>query len=163
MGNTSPIEAMLLPRHTPIRWSWIPHLIAIASILPIGTVPAQPPDRRSSPPTAAPQTDDEIWQIAADELGAQIRQLEQHLTWMRKWAAFRKDAETVTAVEAIQKKLALAKDNHRELCRLCEQRLHDTPSAIACCQKIDDVMYEVIEDHLALMQRLHPHRQRRRQ
>lgn len=95
-------------------------------------------------------------------MGAQICQLEQHLAWMRNRAAFRKDAQTVAEVEAIRKKLALAKDHHRELCRLCEERLHDTPDAIACCQKIDDVMYEVIEDHLALMRRLNPHRQRRR-
>lgn len=127
----------------------------------MGVAFAQTPDRRPTPLASAAPADDELWQIAADELGVQIRQLEQHLAWMRKWAAFRKDAETVAAVEAIQKKLILAKENHRELCRLCEERLHDTPSAIACCQKIDDVMYEVIEDHLALMRRLHPPRPRR--
>lgn len=145
---------------TPIRWSWMPSVIAIASLLPLGIVAAQPPAPKASAQAPAPQTDDQLWQIAADELGVQIRQFEQHLNWMRKWAAFRKDTKTVAAVEAIQKKLALAKENHRELCRLCEERLHDTPSAITCCQKIDDVMYEVIEDHVALMQRLRPHRQR---
>lgn len=151
----------MLLQHVSFRWPWMPRLIALVSILPIGMVLAQPPDRRPSPAIPAVPVDDELWHIAADELGVQIRQLEQHLAWMRKWAGFRKDAKTVAAVEAIQKKLALAEENHRELCRLCEERLHDTPSAVACCQKIDDVMYEVIEDHLDLMRRLHPHRQRR--
>lgn len=126
----------------------------LISTLSMGMALAQPPDRRPSPHGPAAPTDDDLSQIAADDLGTQIRQLEQHLAWMKKWATFRKDAETVAAVEKIQKKLAVATDNHRELCRLCEQRLHDTPTAIACCQRIEDVMHEVIEDHLALMQRL---------
>ena len=147
---------------TSFRQPWMPCLLAFVSIWWMGVAIAQPPDRRPTPHAPAAPPDDNIWHIAADDLGMQIRQLEQHLAWMRKWAAFRNDAETVEAVEAIQKKLVLAKDNHRELCRLCEKRLHDTPSAIACCQKIDDVMYEVIEDHLALMRRLHPHRLRHR-
>lgn len=127
----------------------------------MGVALAQQPPPRSSPEAPAVKDDDAIWQIAADDLGMQIKQLEQHLAWMRKWAAFRKDPDTVAAVEARQKKLAVAKDNHRELCRLCEDRLHGTPEAIACCQKVDDILYEVIEDHVTLMQRLHATRNRR--
>lgn len=145
----------------PPRRPRIPWLTALVSICSLGIAFAQPPDRTPSSDEPTVQGKDEVWQIAADELGVHIRQLEQHLAWMRKWAAFRKDSDTVAAVEALQQKLNIAKDNHRELCRPCDERLHDTPDAIACCQKIDDVMYEVIEEHVALMQRLNAHRKRR--
>lgn len=147
---------------TPFRSPAMPRLVMLVSALTMGMALAQPPDRRPSPDGPAAPADDDLSQIAADELGTQIRQLERHLLWMKKWATFRKDAETVAAVEAIQKKLAVAKDTHRDLCRLCEQRLHDTPAAIACCQQVEDVMYEVIEDHLALMRRLHTLRTQRK-
>lgn len=151
----------MLLHPTLIRSPAMPRLAILVSALSMELALAQPPDRKPSPDGPAAPADDELSQIAADELGTQIRQLEQHLAWMQKWAAFREDDETVAAVEKIQKKLAIAKDTHRELCRLCEQRLQDTPTAIACCQKVEDVMYEVIEDHLALMRRLHTLRKHR--
>lgn len=116
---------------------------------------------RSRPEGSVVSVDDELWRTSADELGAYIRQLDQHLSWMRKWSAFRSDTETIEAVKAIQQKLAVAMQNHRDLCRLCEERLHDTPDALVCCQKIDDLMHEVIEDHLALMHKLRARRLRR--
>lgn len=54
--------------------------------------------------------------------------------------------------------IAVAKDRHRTLCRLCAEKLHDTPMAKKCWQKIDDVMHEAIDDHLARMHRLRPRR-----
>lgn len=150
----------MLFQHTCIRWSWVPCLMALASIVSMGEGLAEPPERGSAPGAPIVPVDEELWNIAADELGVYIRQLELHLAWMRKWAAFRHDTDTVTAVEALQKKLSVAKEKHRELCRLCAEQLQDTPSAIACCQKIDDIMHEVIEDHVTLMRQLHARRQR---
>lgn len=100
------------------------------------------------------QVQGESGRTNADDVGEYIEQIERHLDWMRRRAEWRKDAETVAAVEAIQKKLAVAKDHHRTLCRLCAEQLHDTVLARECCQMIDDVMHEVIEEHLALMRRL---------
>lgn len=72
----------------------------------MGGALAQASDGRPTSHAPVAPADDEPWQIATDELGVQVRQLDQ-------------------------KKLILT--------------------------------HEVSEDHLALMQRLHPHRPRRQQ
>lgn len=93
-----------------------------------------------------------------DELSAYIEQMERHLDWMHRRAESRKDSDTRATVEAIQKKLTVAKDRHRKLCQLCAEELHDTVMERECCQVIDEMMHEVIDEHLALMRRLRARR-----
>jgi hypothetical protein len=128
----------------------------MAGITLIGVGCGAPPGRATFQGVLA---DDELWRTAADELGEYIQQLERHLAWMRRRATLRKDVETATAVENMQKKLVVAKKHHQDLCQLCDQRLQDTPSAIACCQRIDELMNDLIEQHLTLMRRLRERRQ----
>lgn len=135
-------------------------MAALAGALWMGVAPAESPRRESPSGGSVVPVDDESGSTTTDELGEYIGQLERHLDWMHRRAAWRKDAETAAAVKAIQKKLAIAKDRHRTLCRLCAEELRDTPLARDCCQEIDDVMHEVIDDHLALMRRLRARRTR---
>lgn len=129
---------------------WVFRVMMLVGSLWAGVSRAQPP--RADVPVAP--TGDEGWRTNNDEVAAYIEQLERHLDWMHRRADGRKDADTLTAVEAIQKKLAVAKEQHRKLCRLCAKELHDTQLARECCQAIDEIMHEVIDDHLALMRRL---------
>lgn len=137
------------------EWLWASWFITLAgSCFWVGAARAEPPDRDSRSRVPLVSADEELEHNNTDEVGKYIEQIERHLDWMHRRAEWRKDADTVVAVEAIQKKLAVAKDHHRKLCRLCAEELHDTVMARECCQTIDDVMHEVIEDHLALMRRL---------
>lgn len=140
----------------PNRVSW-PHVLrmtALTCTLWAGPLFAEPPRRALPSLIPVVPINDELSQTTTDELGEYIELLERHLDWMHERAVWRKDSETLRAVAAIRKKLVIAKDHHRALCRLCAEELRDTPMARACCQKIDDLMHEVIDDHLALMRRL---------
>lgn len=136
------------------QWPSVTRVTTLVGFLWVGAALAEPLGRESRPGAPVVPIDDDVGSTTTDEMGEYMEQLERHLDWMHRRAEWRKDADTVAAVEAIQKKLAVAKDHHRKLCRLCADELHDTVLARECCQTVDDVMHEVIEDHLALMRRL---------
>lgn len=145
-----------LAHRTP--WMWASWLTALAGSFWMDAARAEPLDRNARSGVLVVPAEDELGRASTDELGEYIEQIERHLDWMHRRAEWRKDADTVTAVEAIQKKLAVAKDHHRKLCRLCAEELHDTVMARECCQAVDDVLHEVIDEHLALMRRLRARR-----
>lgn len=129
---------------------WVCRVMMLAGSLGADISRAEPP--RAEVPVVP--TDGEGWRTHNDEVAAYIEQLDRHLDWMHRQAERRKDRDTLKAVEVIRKKLAVAKEHHRKLCRLCAKELHDTQIARECCQVIDEIMHEVIGDHLALMRRL---------
>lgn len=133
---------------------WLPWVTTLVVSVCVSVARAEPPSRESRSKVPVVQADDEPWQATADEVGEYIEQLERHLGWMHRRAERRKDSDTVAEVEAIQKKLSVARDHHRKLCRLCAAEIHDTQMARECCQQIDDILYEVIDEHVALMRRL---------
>ncbi|MCE9630314.1 MAG: hypothetical protein K8S94_06310 [Planctomycetia bacterium] len=139
---------------------WVFRVMMVAGSLWAGVSRAEPPPPPREPRAEVPvaPTDDERWRTNNDEVAAYLEQLERHLDWMHQRAEWRKDSDTLAAVEAIQKKLAVAKEHHRKLCLLCAKELHDTQMARECCQAIDEIMHEVIDDHLALMRRLRARR-----
>lgn len=142
----------ILARRT--HWLWASWLATLASSVSVGVARAEPPVGESRSGTPIVSVAEEAVRAAADELGEYIEQLEGHLDWMHRRAEWRRDSGTVAAVEAIQKKLEVAKEHHRTLCRICDKELQDTRMARECCQVVDDTMHEVIADHLALMRRL---------
>lgn len=145
-------------RANRFRRLWGPCATTVTVVFGMGEAMAEPPGRDSLSGVAVVAVNDEPWRTTADEVGEYVAQLERHLDWMQRRAEVRKDTDTLTAIEKIRKKLAVAQEHHRELCRLCEEQLRDTALAKDCCQKIDDVMHEVIDDHLALMRRLRARR-----
>jgi len=91
--------------------------------------------------------------VATDEIGDFITKSEKHLAWMRRQAEERQDAETLAALDSIDRSLAMAKQSHATLCRRCMADTLDANAAMTCCQTIDDALSKAISEHDALMKR----------
>jgi hypothetical protein len=76
----------------------------------------------------------------------------KHLTAMKK--DFAKDTETVAAIEAIEKDLAKAVADNKEMVKCCENEKFDNAMAMSCCTDLSKSIAKIHAAHVALMGKL---------
>ena len=86
------------------------------------------------------------------ELGRYLDDAQKHLAIMKK--DFAKDKETATAIEKIEKDLAVAVDANKAMIECCENEKFDKVTGMACCTDLVKQLDKVHAAHQALMKKL---------
>lgn len=99
-----------------------------------------------------PKPDPSVVKDIKTELGRYLDDAEKHLTAMKR--DFASDKETVAAVGAIEKELAIAVSHNKAMIACCENQKFDKIATMACCTDLVKQLDKVHADHVVLMRKL---------
>ena len=86
------------------------------------------------------------------ELTRYLEESKKHLATMKK--DFAADKETVAAIEKIEKDLAAAIENHKNMIKCCENETFDKVAGMACCTDMVKQLDKIHAAHQDLMKKL---------
>jgi hypothetical protein len=96
----------------------------------------------------------EVAKEASDSIGTYIAKAQKHFASMRKTATAAKDTDTLTALDSIDKHLAIAAKSHAEMKETCLKDHVDGTASMKCCKMIDDDLAKAIAEHDKLMKKV---------
>jgi hypothetical protein len=100
----------------------------------------------------APRPEPAVVQEVSKTLNGYLDEANKHLAAMKK--DFANDKETVAAVEAIEKDLAKAVGQHKEMVACCQAEKFDKAMAMTCCTDLAKDLGKIHDSHVALMKKL---------
>ena len=106
--------------------------------------------------TRAPRPEPVVVAEVSKTLSGYLDEAQRHLASMKK--DFADDKETVAAVEAMERDLAKAVDQHKAMIACCQDQKFDKAMAMTCCGDLSKSLGKIHDDHVALMKKLsHKH------
>jgi hypothetical protein len=93
-----------------------------------------------------------VVQEVSKTLSGYLDEANKHLATMKK--DFAGDTETVAAVEAIEKDLAKAVSQNKDMIACCKEEKFDKAMAMTCCTDLAKQLGKIHADHVALMTKL---------
>jgi flagellar motility protein MotE (MotC chaperone) len=102
--------------------------------------------------TKAKQPEPSVVKDIKTELGRYLDEANKHLATMKKDLAG--DKEAVAAIEGIEKGLAAAIEQNKEMIACCENEKFDKIATMSCCTDLVKQLDKVHADHVALMKSL---------
>lgn len=101
---------------------------------------------------ANPKPDPAVLKEVTKEIGANLEEAKRHLGQLKK--DFADDKDAVTGIEALEKQLAAAFDQHKMLGACCEKANFDAIETMECCSDLASQLDKILSDHDALMRKL---------
>jgi hypothetical protein len=101
---------------------------------------------------ANPKPDPAVLKEVTKEIGANLEEAKRHLGQLKK--DFANDKDAVMGIEALEKQLAAAFDQHKMLGACCEKATFDAIETMECCSDLASQLDKILSDHDALMRKL---------
>lgn len=101
---------------------------------------------------ANPKPEPAVVKEATAEIGRNLEEAKKHLAQMKK--DFAGDKEAVAGIEALEKQLAAAFEQHKILGACCEKATFDAIETMECCSDLATRLEKLLVSHDELMRRL---------
>jgi len=101
---------------------------------------------------ANPKPDPAVVKEVTKEIGDNLEEAKKHLAQLKK--DFADDKDAISGIEAIEKQLTAAFDQHTMLCECCEKQAFDAIATMDCCSDLAGKLDKILADHDALMRKL---------
>ena len=103
---------------------------------------------------ANPKPSPEVVKEVITGIGHNLAEAKRHLAQMKKEYAANKSA--VSAIEALEKQVAVAYEHHDKLMACCNDATFDAMKTMTCCDDLVKQMDKILDSHAKLMDSLAP-------